>query len=71
MVPYGPRSDGEIGERADALTRALLDRGADVVVVACNTATIAALDGLRERFSCRSWASSRPSSRPRRRPAAA
>ena len=49
--PYGPRSDGEIGERADALTRALLDQGADVVVVACNTATIAALDWLRERFS--------------------
>lgn len=48
--PYGNRPMHEIVERADANTRTLLDRyGCKMIVVACNTATAAAIDFLRAR----------------------
>ncbi len=48
--PYGPRRPGEIRARAAAVTRELLALGAKIVVVACNTATSAAIDQLRAEF---------------------
>jgi glutamate racemase len=48
--PYGPRSSAEIRERAEAITRELLSRGAKIIVVACNTATSAAIAHLRDAF---------------------
>lgn len=48
--PYGDRSAEEIRARADAITRNLLDRGAKVIVVACNTATSAAIASLRASY---------------------
>jgi glutamate racemase len=48
--PYGPRSSAEIRERAEATTRELLGRGAKIIVVACNTATSAAIAHLRDTF---------------------
>lgn len=48
--PYGPRRPEEIRVRAVAVTRALLARHAKLVVVACNTATSAAIDSLRTEF---------------------
>ncbi len=48
--PYGPRSIEEVRERARICTRWLIRQGAGVVVVACNTATSAALDMLRAEF---------------------
>ena len=48
--PYGEKSAAYIRERARTITRLLLDRGAQAVVVACNTATGAAIADLRERF---------------------
>ena len=48
--PYGPRRPDEIRARAAAVTRELLARSAKVVVVACNTATSAAIDQLRAEF---------------------
>jgi glutamate racemase len=48
--PYGSRRADEIRARAEAVTRLLLDRGAKVVVVACNTATSAAIAHLRDVF---------------------
>ena len=48
--PYGEKSAEFIQERARAITRLLLDRGAQAVVVACNTATGAAIADLRARF---------------------
>jgi glutamate racemase len=45
--PYGPRTDEEVRARSDALTRALRAEGAEMVIVACNTATIAAIAALR------------------------
>lgn len=45
--PYGPKPAEFIRARAAALTRELLGRGCKMVVVACNTATAAAIDALR------------------------
>jgi glutamate racemase len=48
--PYGDRSPAEIRARAEAVTRELLARDAKAVVVACNTATSAAVAHLRDTF---------------------
>lgn len=46
-APYGERDDAHVIGRARALTQDLLGRGAKSVVVACNTATAAAIHLLR------------------------
>ena len=48
--PYGPRPASEIRERGVAITRELLARDAKLIVVACNTATSAAIAHLRAMF---------------------
>lgn len=48
--PYGRKSKEMILERASAITRFLIERGAEIIVVACNTATAAAIEGLRQSF---------------------
>ena len=50
-APYGARSAEYICERALAIGRFLQQRGAKALVVACNTATAAAVDILRSQFS--------------------
>ncbi len=49
-VPYGPRPLAEVRRFAEGIARFLLEEGADVVVVACNTASAAALHHLRATF---------------------
>ena len=49
-VPYGQKSPEQIRERALAIGGFLVAEGAKVVVVACNTATAAAIDLLRARL---------------------
>jgi glutamate racemase len=49
-APYGQRSLAEIRALAEGITRFLLREGAQVIVIACNTASAAALRSLRERF---------------------
>ena len=49
-VPYGSRRLGEIRAFARAITSFLIEEGARLVVVACNTASAAALLRLREWF---------------------
>jgi glutamate racemase len=49
-VPYGPRSKSQIHDFAFAITRFLLAEGAKLIVVACNTASAAALHDLRAAF---------------------
>ncbi len=51
--PYGGRSREEIIELAETSAVSLLDMGADIVVLACNTATSAAADYLREKYDYR------------------
>lgn len=49
-VPYGSRSMEQIQHFSEAITRFLLGQGAKIIVVACNTASAAALKYLRENF---------------------
>ena len=44
--PYGDKSDAELRARAGAISGWLVDRGVKTVVIACNTATAAALTHL-------------------------
>lgn len=61
--PYGPRERGEIIQRAEFITEMMLKgghgnieegRGVDIIVVACNTATAAAIAELRAKYSDKS-----------------
>ena len=49
-APYGPRPAAEITALSRAATEWLLARGAKLIVVACNTATAAALVTLRQAY---------------------
>lgn len=49
-VPYGERTNAQIRAFSIGITEALLAKGCRSIVVACNTASSAALDQLRERF---------------------
>ena len=49
-IPYGPRPMQQIRDFSEAITKFLLDTGAKIIVVACNTASAAALKNLREVF---------------------
>ena len=49
--PYGEKTKEYIIERARTITRMLLDSGSDIIVVACNTATAAAISSLRNEFA--------------------
>lgn len=49
-LPYGPRPQAEILAFSDSITRYLLEQGARVIVIACHTASAAALYALRERY---------------------
>lgn len=46
-APYGERSEAEILDRSERITRHLVQQGAVLVIVACNTATAVAIDALR------------------------
>lgn len=48
--PYGEKSKDYIISRAREITKFLLNEGADIIVVACNTATAAAISTLRNEF---------------------
>ena len=48
--PYGERDVATIRARAEAISAELIAAGAKLIVVACNTATIAAIAHLRARF---------------------
>jgi glutamate racemase len=49
-VPYGSRPAPQIRDFSQGITGFLLAQGAKCIVVACNTASAAALDALRETF---------------------
>ncbi len=50
-VPYGDKSAPYIEARSLAITKFLIDHGADAIVIACNTATAAAVHTLRVKFN--------------------
>lgn len=49
-VPYGSRTLEEVRKFSEEITRYLLEKGAKLIVVACNTASAAALHHLRAKF---------------------
>jgi glutamate racemase len=49
-VPYGPRKLEEVYSLSKVITQFLINQGAKLIVVACNTASAAALYPLREEF---------------------
>lgn len=51
--PYGEKSRDYIIDRARAITELLIAKGAEIIVVACNTATAAAISTLRQEFPVR------------------
>ncbi|MBO8444391.1 MAG: glutamate racemase [Bacteroidetes bacterium] len=51
--PYGKKPQELIIERSRHITDFLLSQGTDIIVVACNTATAAAISALRAGYSCK------------------
>ena len=49
--PYGEKSPEFIRERLDAITAYFLSEGASAIVLACNTATAAAIEYLRSKYT--------------------
>ena len=49
-MPWGPRTPGDIAERSLTLARAAARFDPDVIVMACNTGSVHALEALREEF---------------------
>ena len=63
-VPYGSRSLEQVREFSVGITRFLLARHAKLIVVACNTASAAALHTLRDRFPEVSFVGMEPAIKP-------
>lgn len=51
FAPYGDRPEGYVADRSIAIADFLVSQGADVCVVACNTATAVAVDRLRSHLT--------------------
>jgi glutamate racemase len=63
-VPYGSRSMEEIQAFSSEITRFLIRNGARVIVVACNTASAAALRNLRTNFPSIAFVGMEPAIKP-------
>jgi len=63
-VPYGPRPMMQIQDFSEAITRFLLAQNAKIIVVACNTASAAALKYLRETFPAVQFVGMEPAVKP-------
>jgi glutamate racemase len=63
-VPYGERALDEVRARSEAMTRLLLDGGAGLIVVACNSASAAALHTLRATFPAIPFVGMEPAVKP-------
>lgn len=63
-IPYGPRPMEQIRNFSEAITSFLLEQDAKIIVVACNTASAAALQYLRERFPAIAFVGMEPAVKP-------
>jgi glutamate racemase len=63
-VPYGPRPLEQVRDYSEGITRYLLEKGAKLIVVACNAASAAALTYLRKSFSDISFVGMEPAIKP-------
>jgi glutamate racemase len=63
-IPYGPRPLEQIRNFSEAITNFLLERNPKIIVVACNTASAAALKYLREKFPSVGFVGMEPAVKP-------
>ena len=63
-APYGERSLADVRNRSVAITELLIDRGCDLIVVACNSASAAALHHLRDLFPAHRFVGMEPAVKP-------
>lgn len=63
-APYGERSLDQVRDRTARVTEAFIARGAPVVVLACNTASAAALHWLRRRYAGTHFVGMEPAVKP-------
>ncbi|MDR7268416.1 glutamate racemase [Pelomonas saccharophila] len=63
-APYGNRSPEDIRARSIAITEHLIECGAELIVVACNTATAHAIEALRERWPTLPFVGTEPGIKP-------
>ncbi len=63
-VPYGPRPLEQIQSFSEGITQFLLNQEAKIIVVACNTASAAALKYLRKKFPAVSFVGMEPAIKP-------
>ncbi|MFP4324333.1 MAG: glutamate racemase [Anaerolineales bacterium] len=63
-LPYGPRPLEEVQDYTEGITRYLLAQGAKLIVIACNTASAAALHPLRATFPTTPFVGLEPAIRP-------
>jgi len=63
-VPYGTRSLEEVRQFSTGITRFLISQGAKLIVVACNTASVASLKSLREEFPVMPFVGMEPAVKP-------
>jgi len=63
-IPYGPRPMEQIRRFSEAITNFLLQQKAKIIVVACNTASVAALKYLREKFQTVQFVGMEPAVKP-------
>jgi glutamate racemase len=63
-VPYGPRPLRQVRDFSGGITDFLLDKGAKIIVVACNAASAAALSYLRETYPDISFVGMEPAVKP-------
>jgi glutamate racemase len=50
-APYGPKSDEYLTDRSFKITDELISKGAELIVIACNTATASSIDALRQHYT--------------------
>lgn len=63
-VPYGPRPMEQIQDFSEGITRFLLSQNSKIIVVACNTASAAALTHLRQTFPDMKFVGMEPAVKP-------
>lgn len=63
-APYGDRDPAHALQRSLRVTEHLMDQGARLIVIACNTATARAIDTLRQRYPGITWVGVEPGIKP-------
>ena len=63
-APYGTRTLDEVADAVEEVTSWLFDRGAEMIVLACNTASAAALDKLRRTHPDKTFVGMEPAVKP-------